>query len=769
MIPILYTPLHVSQGKSAALSNGRGRLPDAISCTVTEERNGPYELAMTYPVTGELFEDIQMGNYIAVIHDDAHDVQPFEIYDVSKPIDGVVTVKARHLSYLLNHIIAKPFTAASAADAMSMLQTQTINRQPFTLWTDKASSGTMTVSHPTAVRELLGGSRGSVLDCFGTGEYLFDWFDVKLYAARGEDRDIWIRYGSNLKDLTEGQSGGTRYDSVVAYWEDPQTGTCVYTPVVTSDARTTARTVPLDMSDAFETAPTVAELTAAAQAKINAAKPWRVKFNYKIDFTQLWQTPEYASVAALQRVYLCDTVHVTAPALGIEDVTAKVIKTVYNVLLERYDSMELGEAKTTLADTINAKNADLMAQIEAELKTMPSKSYIQEAIDHATDLIAGGLGGHVVIGRNADGEPEEILIMDTADPATAVHVIRMNKNGIGFSSTGYQGPFTSAWTIDGHFVADFITSGAINANLITAGTMNADIIRAGLLSDVGGTNWWNLITGDLSLTGDVTMANNGVITRIGQIVFAQYNSTEGRWIDRTAYGLQIVPETGQIHYSITPVGSRRRVSTRKGFDNSDYDDMVDFTASNDSSVRYVHTMRHGQVYEHKIRSASTPTDCARFRFGFENGNYFLQFSNDTSFAVNSSGYISFYRGELYTNGTKVALESTSSKRYKRDIEPLEAEELDPVRLYDLPVVQYRYKDGAPLQYADMAGQLLPGFIAEDVEAVYPAAAIHKDGKVESWDERRIIPGLLALIQDQRAMIEELEARVSHLEAGQPYR
>ena len=92
--------------------------------------------------------------------------------------------------------------------------------------------------------------------------------------------------------------------------------------------------------------------------------------------------------------------------------------------------------------------------------------------------------------------------MDTDDIQTAVNVIRMNRNGIGFSSTGYDGPFTSAWTIDGHFNADFIT----------AGTINAALIKAGLLSDGQGKNYWNMQTGEFSLSANSTVGGQTVST-----------------------------------------------------------------------------------------------------------------------------------------------------------------------------------------------------------------------------------------------------------------
>ena len=115
------------------------------------------------------------------------------------------------------------------------------------------------------------------------------------------------------------------------------------------------------------------------------------------------------------------------------------------------------------------------------------------------------------------------------------------------------------------------------------------------------------------------------------------------------------------------------------------------------------------------------------------------------------------------NGQSVAFQSSSSLRYKHNIKPIEDKALDPHKLLKLPVVQFEWNKDHNLQYPDMAGQTIPGIIAEDVEKIYPAATIHKDGKVESWDERRIIPGMLALIQEQDKTIKEQQARLDELE------
>ena len=121
-------------------------------------------------------------------------------------------------------------------------------------------------------------------------------------------------------------------------------------------------------------------------------------------------------------------------------------------------------------------------------------------------------------------------------------------------------------------------------------------------------------------------------------------------------------------------------------------------------------------------------------------------------------------GSAYLNDALIATVSSSSRRYKHDITADIDAGLDAHKLLDLPMKQFVFNTDHPLQYPDMEGKTIPGFIAEDVAEIYPAAVIHdKDGNVESWDERRIIPGMLALIQEQDKEIKSLEERVKKLE------
>ena len=508
MIPILY-----DYSETEWTSNGLGRLSDCLSCTVTEERNGIYECVFEYPITGIHYADIVEGRIVGVIHDDTKEIEPFDIYKCSAEINGIVTFSAHHVSYRLSYITLKPFTASSCAGTMASLPTNSINNNPFTFSTDKTTSGNYNLETPTAIREMLCGSQGSILDVYGTGEYEFKKFNVFLWTHRGQDSGVEVRYGKNMLDLTKDYDISGSYNAVAPFWYSAD-GTLITLPEEIIISPTIINTgsepwtteslvgmtdengtqidfdyavinvVPMDLTAEFADVPTVEELRAKATSRLANSSAWLPDENLKIDFVALWQTEEYKNVAPLQRVSLCDTVSVFFPQMGVNAVKAKVIKTVYNVLLECYDKMELGNAQYSFAEVVSDTTATKLS------RTMASKGFLTASLDRATKLIQGGLGGHVVFNTNADGEPQEILVMDTDDINTAVNVIRINRNGIGFSRDGYAGEYITAWTIDGHFVADFIDTGTLSANLLRAGTINS----------LDGSTSWNLNSGKFITT-----------------------------------------------------------------------------------------------------------------------------------------------------------------------------------------------------------------------------------------------------------------------------
>ena len=381
MIPILY-----DKTETTFTSNGLGRLASCTRCIVTEERNGGYECEFDFPISDPKYELIQEGQIIAVTHDDNGDIQPFDIYHRTAPIDGIVTFYARHISYRQIGITVEPFTASGIANAIAGIKTNSYDTNPFTYSTDKTTAGDYTVKVPSSAKALLGGEENSLLDVFGAGEYEFDKFNVKLWVRRGTDTDVEIRYRKNLADIEHDIDYTESYNGVVPYWFgmapdplDPETEieTLITLPEVaimasgqTYDGRNTI--LPLDMSSDFEGVPTEAELRTLATQKLNAADTLKPIENITVSFVQLWQTEEYANVAPLQKVGLCDTVSVIYPELGVDKTTVKVIKTVYNTLLDRYDEMELGDSLSSYAAIITANNTSAISQLEDGLQIVSS-------------------------------------------------------------------------------------------------------------------------------------------------------------------------------------------------------------------------------------------------------------------------------------------------------------------------------------------------------------------------------------------------------------
>lgn len=529
MIPILYP-----ENETDFVSNGIGGLSCATACTVTEERNGSYELTMVYPVAGWHFKEIRYKRYITAVPADGEKPQPFEIYSISKPISGKVTIKARHISYQLSYIVTLPGEKEKTAEtALQSLGDLAATDCPFDFSSDIIAKGTFQNSTPQSIRALLGGQAGSILDVFG-GEYLFDGYKVKLLKSRGSTIPVSLEYGKNIIDLQQEENIASTYTAVIAFWKN-QTTTgevkTVYGDLIKSanaDNFPYVRTMALDVSTEYKTPPTKEQLTKRAETYVRANKIGVPKVSVKVSFVALWQTEEYKNIEPLQRIHLCDTIKVVFRDLGI-DSHAKVTKTTYNVLKDRYDSIEIGDSRTNLIDTI----ASQTTAIKTEKKER--SEWLWDATRRATEIIQGGLGGYVVIRPDEKtGYPEEILIMDQPDKDTAKNVIRMNKNGIGFSEgNGYKGPFQSAWTIDGTFNADFINSGTIKADLIRAGILKAKDEESG--------NYWNLETGEFQLTQKVKVGESTIAS--AKDVTTAASNAEKNAIDAASEKVQKLDES----------------------------------------------------------------------------------------------------------------------------------------------------------------------------------------------------------------------------------
>lgn len=390
MIPILY-----DTNETVFESNGLGRLRDCISCIVTEERNGIYECDFEYPIDGANYDLIQVGRIIGVTHDSAtftrevptvgvlsdenndlltdeeglsltapstrlvveRDVQPFDIVSFTRPINGVVTFHCVHISYRQSYLTVTGNNINSLSAAFNLLGNATPNN-PFTYETDKGSTWYLASADgiPKSVRSMLGGVEGSILDAYG-GEYEWDKFRVILHNSRGTIRNFSIRYGVNMLAYNEDFDSSGTYSSCVPYWTDG-TSTVVGDRQIASGSTITGRgeCVPLDVSDKFdssEATPTKAQVEEMGRLVMTQTSPMIPVQSIKVEFVRL-QDMGYENLASLLECKLCDTIKVIFPFYNMTG-QFKIVKTVWDVLQDRYESMELGDLSVTLAEALGIK------------------------------------------------------------------------------------------------------------------------------------------------------------------------------------------------------------------------------------------------------------------------------------------------------------------------------------------------------------------------------------------------------------------------------
>ena len=485
-------------------TNGLGVLPDAETCEITEERNGEFELEMDYPINGRHYSDIGMRKIIVVKSNPYSAPQPFRIYSISKPIDGIVTINAEHISYDLSGFPVSEFALeepnTTIQNVFDEFKKHSVRECPFTFWTNKIATGKFSLPNPRSMRSLLAGSEGSILDVYGVAEYEFDGYSVKLWMNRGEDKGVSIRYGKNLTDLEQEENCSTVYTAVYPYWysetdnalvtlheayiedtsekDEEDNSVTVHIPNKIVEAEGTfsfTRILTLDMSDKFTEKPTELELYKAAKKYVKDNDIGVPKVSIEVSFEPLSKTSDYKDYAILEEIRLCDTVYVEFPELGVS-ATAKCVKTVYDALSDKYKKIELGSIKNNLANSLSEQSKTLA--------NATNKTYVDNLLNDTVMAISGNSGGYVVIHSSKGGKhPDEILIMDEPEIENAKRIWRWNMSGLCYTDNFYSSFVDNdkrnkgvAITMDGKIVADFIAGNMIQGvGLQTAPDPNGDI------------------------------------------------------------------------------------------------------------------------------------------------------------------------------------------------------------------------------------------------------------------------------------------------------
>lgn len=708
MIPILYSPTTTS-----FTTGGIGKLIDAGSCIVTEERNGSYELEMTYPITGHLYDEIKQRSIIFAKPSPAQSEQPFRVYRITKPLNKVVTIYAAHISYDLSGIPVKNFTSQSVQAALTALTTSSVISNPFTFWSDKTNSGVMEIETPTPCRTIL----SNILDVY-SGEYEFDKYTVKLHSLRGFDNGVSIKYGKNLTDLEQDENCSNVYTGVLPYWTGNETtvsGSVVNAPG-TYDF---TRILPVDFTSDFEEQPSTTQLDNAATNYISANNIGIPEVNLTVSFVHLNQTEEYKNLGIFERVELGDTIKVEFAAMGVSS-TARCVKTVYNTLLERYDNVELGEVKKGLADTISSQTSSI---IDIS-KNSGVSSAVKAAIIAATEAITGQQGGSVILHDTRGGnKPNELLFLDNDDISQAQKVWRFNLSGFGYSSNGYEGPYTTAITRDGSIVADFITTGSMDAARITAGILKSKDGRF-LIDLTANTITMKNPSGNTVFAFD----GNGNLTISGTVYASAGEFTGKITAGSGSIGGFSINGNNLVGNGVTLYGNTYGKLTLGAVDIEGYDGL--------SVKKNLHT------------EGNLATD----------GRFFMTSPPSAGGSANTR-LVDYAYGGGYSLGM-----ISSSIRYKKEIHDIREYDSVSDRIDKVRAVTYTPKSGLD------KGRYFYGFIAEELETEFPWLVDYRTDKetrevmAESVEYDRVPAILWADAQKTHERLKTLEAELFELKS-----
>lgn len=468
MYPILY-PANEKKFEN----NGLGIITDVEEISVVEELNGQFELEMTVPIQTCNRLNIEKRMFIFVDANEIDQGQPFRIYEYDKADDYNMFIRAKHITFDTEKQFVESYKndRVKTVEALNEILIRSEPKKPWIAWSDIDTETKVNLERQQT-SDCIQGVRGSMLDSFG-GEIKRDMYRFEFHKQRGRDNGVLIAFQKNMTGIDVKVDIDSVATRIFPYAQGENEGDIIVIPerFIDSPYINNYDDILIRVVE-IQDVKTVEQLRNKAKSFFVNNKIDMPKMSAKISFVPLQKVAGYEKYAVLERVALGDTVHCSHPDFP-EVTAAKVIRTDYDPISEMYHSIEIGDAKFSLTGS----QKELEDKIKEDIEN--NKSEWQKIIDQVTDKITGNSGGHVVL--HPKNNPSEIFVMDKDDINLAKQVLRINKEGIGFSKNGVNGPFETAWTVDGTFVADFIKSGRLNADLINVINLKADSIISGKL------------------------------------------------------------------------------------------------------------------------------------------------------------------------------------------------------------------------------------------------------------------------------------------------
>lgn len=488
-----------------------------LKARIHKEDNGDYYLDLE---TGLEWIDYVVANNI-IVADTPQGKQAFRIGNPKKT-KSKITAKCWHVFYdSRNYLIQDSYVVdKDCNDALDHLNSATEPESPFTTISDVP-----TVDSFRCVRKSFYEAIQTVIDRWG-GHLVRDNFNIGIRANIGADNGVTVRYAKNLKDITCEEKWDSVVTQLMPVGKDGlllnaiDENASVYVFSENQYEIPFTKTVSFTQDDINQE--DYANEEAYTQALVDDLLQQASAY---IDVNSLPQV-NYTLKANLEKITdIGDTVQVIDSRLGVNLMT-NVIKYEYDCILKKYVEIQFGNFKPTLSGFANNVTQQINSTVTEQMTT--AQAVLSEELQAATEQILGAVGDSFIIYSG-----NEILIVDSLPKEDAVNVLRFNNAGIGFSNTGINGTFNSAWTIDGTLNMQAINVINMTASLIKGGTLKlgAHSNESGTIELYDDTN--NLI-GQMDDNGLKMYAYDGSYVLINAAVgFAGYDKNDNQiyWVN----------------------------------------------------------------------------------------------------------------------------------------------------------------------------------------------------------------------------------------------
>ena len=717
-------------------NNGLGALTEAMFSQVIEERNGIFELSVVYPMSGKLYDRISEHMLLKVKPNKVDDPHVFRIYSLQ--IDSIaqtVSIDASTKSNELVNNLVKDLAIENTTPQVAL----DLMKQFLVLPTDYDFISDITSSNSTRWTNrnplnCIAGEEGSLVDVFG-GEIKRGNRTIWLYANRGVDNPNIIRHGKNLQGFTVEYSTKGMTTAILPYFnekiEDSSETQIVYGDIVYSQYANNypfLYLVAMDYSSEEEVTDLATLNTKASQYFTEHNGIDKPSMSATVDMQDLSDSSEYKRFKSLEHIQLCDTVTVYSKKHKV-NLNAKVTKIIFDTILKKNVSLELGSIRTSLTDSIKQGYTETIQDLQQNIyQTIETAANGKNRVFRGVEEPATGMIKNDVWYKPVNDGEIEMYVFDGAT---------WNKESYSADSLG----------------------GTVNFANINAINLNLDALTTATIT--GANMWLNLVTGEMQYTnpttGDLMMMKQGRLQyQTGQSVYYQYYDANGLTVRPSDSNTGDGRNTG-----MTLIGNKTYFDFLKNGSTNDYDARIIFNEADLPDGLQIRN-RIGGIY---LRFASSiPVRILDNYVSFVTGDKTTTFQSD---GFLRSGHIaqnttsSTSNVHIRSDGLMFMIGSAS--KYKSDIQLLENEVEYSKRILDLHPKSWI--DKGEQERGDVRGRYY-GVIAEDVEelGLSEYTTKNEDGELESVQYDRLWTLLLPVVREQGTEIKNLKQELAALKA-----